>query len=102
MGCTLKNILQNENPEVSNSLTIKNHGMSPMYIEKILWNMGKRKKNHPTYLLSLAFAKLKVFHKTYLFYNISTKCLVFVSQFGQQLFNCTVNVSKMFTSVISQ
>lgn len=26
MGCTLKNILQNENPEVSKSLTIKNHG----------------------------------------------------------------------------
>lgn len=63
---------------------------------------GQKKKNHPTYLLSLAFAKLKVFHKTYLFYNISTKCLVFVSQFGQQLLNCTVNVSKMFTSVISQ
>lgn len=38
----------------------------------------KKKKNHPTYLFSLAFAKLKVIHKTYLF-TILVQSVLFLS-----------------------
>lgn len=39
---------------------------------------GQKKKNHLTYLFSLAFAKLKVIHKTYLF-TILVQSVLFLS-----------------------